>query len=85
MNLEVCYREAPTSMAYSSHKTSVAMYPLCVEYLDEEGLLCKGGVVFLSEDKLHDHQQVEAFEVEAFEVFKQFIPYTVTSWKRFIS
>ena len=36
MNLEVCYREAPTSMAYSSHKTSVAMYPLCVEYLDEE-------------------------------------------------
>ena len=61
-NLLVEYREAPTSMAYSSNKTSVASYPLCVEYLDSDGSLCKGGIVFLSDDKKHDHQQIEAFE-----------------------
>ena len=83
MNLTVVYREAPTSVAYSTNKVSVAMYPLCVEYVDEKGQLCKGGVVFLSEDTLHDHQQIEAFEVKAFEIFKKYIPYDITSWKRF--
>ena len=62
MNIEVSYGEALTSQAYSTNKVSVAMYPLCVEYLDEEGKLCKGGIISLSEDKLHDHQQIEEFE-----------------------
>ena len=31
MNLEVTYRQAPTSQAYSSTKVSMAMYPLCIE------------------------------------------------------
>ena len=83
MNLEVTYRQAPTSQAYSSNKVSVAMYPLCVEYLDSDGKLCEGGIVFLSEDKLHDHQQIEAFELKAFEIFKKYIPYDIVSWKRF--
>ena len=83
MNLEVKYRESPTSMAYSSNKKTIAIYPLCVEYLDEEGLLCKGGIVFLSEDKNHDYQQVEAFEERAFEIFREKIRPNIKNWKRF--
>ena len=83
MNLEVSYGEAPTSVSYSANKISVAMYPLCVEYLNDEGTLCKGGIVFLSEDKLHDHQQIEEFEKKAFEILSQHIPYQIKNWKRF--
>lgn len=83
MNLEVAYREAPTSMAYSSNKKTVAIYPLCVEYLDDEGHLCKGGIVFLSEDKIHDHQQVEAFEKRAFEIIREEVRPDIKHWKRF--
>ena len=83
MNLEVAYGEAPTSVSYSANKIAVAMYPLCVEYLNNEGELCKGGIVFISEDKLHDHQQIEAFEKKAFEIIAQHIPYEITDWKRF--
>ena len=46
MNFEVKYREAPTSMAYSSNKQTIALYPLCVEYLDDDdGILYKGGII----------------------------------------
>ena len=83
MNLEVAYREAPTSMAYSRNKKTVAIYPLCVEYLDDEGHLCKGGIVFLSEDKIHDHQQVEAFEKRAFEIIREEVRPDIKHWKRF--
>ena len=59
------------------------MYPLCVEYLDHDSHLYKGGIIFLSEDKIHDHQQVESFEEHAFEIFKKYIPPQIKSWKRF--
>ena len=42
MNLEVVYRENPTSLAYSTNKKTVALYPICVEFLNEHGQLCKG-------------------------------------------
>ena len=64
MNLEVVYRNAPTTLAYFANKKTIAMYPLCVEYLDDDGTLCKGGIVFLSEDKKHN-RQVEDFERRA--------------------
>ena len=83
MNMEVVYTEAPTSLAYSSNKKSVAMYPLCVEFVREDGCLGKGGIVFLSEDKIHDHQQVEAFEKRAFEIFADKLPNKIKSWKRY--
>ena len=46
-----------TDMAYSSNKHTIAMYPICVEYLEEEEVR-KGAIVFLSDDKKHDNQQV---------------------------
>ena len=82
-NLLVEYREALTSMAYSSNKTTVVLYPLCVEYLDTDGSLCKGGIVFLSDDKKHDHQQIEAFEKRAFEIFREKIRPDIKHWKHF--
>lgn len=83
MNLTVEHNEAPTSCAYSSNKRTIAMYPLCVEFVREDGGLGKGGIIFLSEDKIHDHQQVEAFEVQAFEIFKEKLPHDISSWKRY--
>ena len=81
-NLEVTYIEAPTSMAYSSNKLTVAIYPICVEYLvDRE--LCKGAIVFISDDKVHDLQQVAAFEKRAFEIIREELPFKqIDYWQR---
>ena len=70
-NMEVIYNEMPTSTAYSGNKTTVAMYPMIFEYLDSDGVLSKATYVFLSDDKQHDHQQVRAFEKEAFRLFRE--------------
>ena len=64
-NWEVEYNENPTSMAYSSNKTSVALCPVCVEFKVND-VLRKGGVIFISDDKKQDMQQVYAFEERMF-------------------
>ena len=56
-NLEAIYSENPTSMGYSGNKVTTALYPICVEYLGEDGTLKKGAIAFLTDDKIHDHQQ----------------------------
>ena len=53
MNMEVVYRENPTSLAYSSNKTTVALYPICIEYKTSEGKISKGAITFISDDKEH--------------------------------
>ena len=83
MNIEVVYRENPTSLAYSTNKKTVALFPICVEYLNEHGQLCKGAIAFLSEDKKHDHQQVEQFELRAFEIIRSLLNRPIKHWKRF--
>ena len=37
MNLEAVYSENPTSMAYAGNKVTVALYPICVEYISDNG------------------------------------------------
>ena len=81
--MEVPYRENPTSLAYSTNKKTVALYPICVEYLNEHGQLCKGAIVFLSEDKKHDHQQVEQFKIRAFQIVCELLKRPFKHWKRF--
>ena len=83
MNLEVAYGEALTSVSYSANKIAVAIYPMCIEYLNNIGKLCEGGIVFISEDKLYASQLIEALEREAFDIMAQHIPYKFTDWKRF--
>ena len=70
-------------MAYSSNKQTIAIYPLCVEYLSDVGILCKGGIIFMSKDKNHDYTQVEAFEARAFEIYHEKISPNSKHWKRF--
>ena len=50
-------------MTYSSNKLSVAVYPICLEFkTEDDGPVHKGTITFISDDKLHDHQQVKAME-----------------------
>lgn len=63
MNLEAIYSKNTTSMAYSSNKVTVALYPICIEYIREDGSLQKGAISFLTDDKIQDHQQICDLEV----------------------
>ena len=83
MNLEAKYRKAPTSMAYSSNKQTTTKYPLCIEYLDDDGILCNGGIVFMNEGKNHDYQEVEAFKARLFKTFREKICPNIKHKKRF--
>ena len=71
MNMTVEYSEKPTSMAYSTNKHSVAMYPICVEYIDDQDQLAKGAITLLSDDTNHSNQQVQNFEKRAVEIIKE--------------
>ena len=83
MNMEVIYTQNPTSLAYSTNKKTVALFPICVEYINTHGQLCKGAIAFLSEDKTHDHQQVEQFEIRAFHIIRELLKRPINNWKRF--
>ena len=63
-NLEVAYGEHPTSKVNSSNKLTVAIYPICSEYVDYQLQLHKGGIVFISDDKKHDFQQIDSLGTE---------------------
>ena len=82
-NIEVEYIETPTSMAYSSNKLSVAVYPICMEFkTTEDGPVHKGAITFISDDKIHGHQQVKAFENRMFEMVRNDFGLNVTHWQR---
>ena len=80
-NLEIEYNEMPTSMAFTSNKTTVALYPIVVEY-NINGVVLKGAIIFLSDDKIHDMQQVSAFEERMFEIMRDKIPHQIVNWQR---
>ena len=80
-NLDVIHSENPTSMAYSSNKTTVALFPICVEFL-LDGVIQKGAVVFLSDDKDHDAQQATGFEQRMFQIICNKIPHPILHWQR---
>ena len=82
-NIEVEYIEQPTSMAYSSNKLTVAVYPICLEFkMEDDGPVHKGAITFISDDKLHDHQQVKAFEKRMFEMVRNKYGFIVNHWQR---
>lgn len=47
-----------------------------------DGILHKGAIAFISEDKLHDCEQVEAFEKRAFQIIRERIPHAIDYWIR---
>ena len=83
MNLEAIYSENPTSMAYSSNKVTFALYPICAEYIVENGSLKKGTISFLTDDKIYDHQQIRDYEVPMFEIIHEKLGRPITSWRGF--
>ena len=81
--MEVVYSENPTSLAYSTNKKTVAMYPICLEYKNVDGELTKGVITFLFEDKDHSHQQVQKFEERMFMAVCEEWNREVTNWVRY--
>lgn len=83
-NLEVVYIKNPNSMAYSSNKLTVAIYPTCIEY-ESEGSLKKGAIGFISDGKIHNYQQVWAFKIRAFEIIlEQLSGDVIRSWQHWV-
>ena len=70
-------------MAFSSNKLTEAIFPICAEFLDEQLRLQKGAIVFISEDKKHDFQQVETFEKRMFEILRMKCADEIKNWLRF--
>ena len=48
--LEVVYPEAPNSMAYSTNKFTITVYPICVEYMGGSSDLQQAVIVFITDD-----------------------------------
>ena len=82
MNIEPEYIEAPCSLSYSTNKVTFALYPVCIEYM-EDGKLKKGAVSFITDDTKHDHQQVQRFEERLFEIVREKIRPGIVNWFRF--
>ena len=83
MNMEVVHNENPTSMAYSTNKQTVAVYPICVEYLNSEGGIGKAAITFISKDKDHSHQQVQQFEKRMFNILQEKLNRPIKNWIRY--
>ena len=83
MNLEVVYKENPTSLAYSTNKMTVAIYPICVEYRNSDGTISKMAITFISDDKDHSHQQVQQFERRMFQIVRERLGRPINNWIRF--
>ena len=78
MNITMVYAENPTSVIYAGNKVVFALYPICIEYHDEDGVFKKGALAFLSEDRQHDHQQVQ--EKAIFQVIRERIREDIIYW-----
>lgn len=48
----------------SCYTVTVALYPICIEYIGEDGSRQREAKAFLA-DKTHDHQQVRDFKFRA--------------------
>ena len=83
MNMEVQYKENPTSMAYSTNKMTVAMYPICIEYKTDDGTIRKGAITFISDDKDHSHQQIQQFEKRMFQIVCDKLRRPINNWIRY--
>ena len=55
--------EETTTAHFSRNQVQLALYPVVVRFvLEGEDRVRKGALAFLSQDRLHDFQQVEKFE-----------------------
>ena len=82
MHIEVKFTENPNLLAYSTNKLLYALYPICVEYL-EDGIMKKSAVTFISSDKKHDHEQIQKFHQCLFETISENVYPGIKNWACF--
>ena len=82
MNIEVEFTENPTSLVYSTNKLSYALYSTCVEY-QEDGIVKKSAVSFISSDKKYDQEQIQKFEQRLFEIRCEKVHPGIKKWACF--
>ena len=83
MNIDVAYTESTTSSHYSANTISFAGYPIAVRYMDPRTLEpAKGAILFVSEDKKHDFEQVAVMEHRAVEICEENCGQFFNNWNR---
>ena len=82
-NISLTHQEETTTAHFSGNVTQIACFPVIVKFkLEGEDKPRKGGIVFLSEDRKHDFQQVAVFEKEVFTFMLQKYNIKVRLWHR---
>ena len=83
MNIELQYSESTTSSNYTANTITFAGYPVAVRYIDPSTLNpAKAAILFVSEDKRHDYQQVEVFEKKVVEICEAKCGQILLNWNR---
>ena len=83
MNFDIQYMETTTSSHYTANTVTFAGYPVAVRYFDPiKQELSKGAIIFISEDKLHDYQQVERMEKRTVEICEEKCGQSIKNWNR---
>ena len=82
-NISLTHQEETTTAHFSVNITQIACFPCIVKFkVEGEEKARKGGIVFLSEDRKHDHQQVAVFEKEVFKYMLLNYNIKVRLWHR---
>ena len=71
MNFEIQYMETTTSSHYTANTVTFTRYPVAVRFFDRSSSkqeVATGAIIFISEDKQHDFEQVEKFEARVIEI-----------------
>ena len=83
MNFDIRYMETTTSSHYTANTVTFAGYPVAVRYFDpSKQEVAKGAIIFISEDKQHDFEQLEKFEARVIEICEQKCGQVILNWNR---
>ena len=83
MNFDIQYMETTTSSHYTANTVTFAGYPVAVRFFDRSKQeVAKGAIIFISEDKQHDFEQVEKFEARVIEICEQKCEQVILNWNR---
>ena len=83
MNIEVTYSKTTTSANYTANTVTFDGYPIAVRFMDPETFTpAKAAVLFVSEDKKHDYEQVEMFEKRLVEILTEKCRQDFKNWNR---
>ena len=81
-NLTVELSSTPTSTVYGANQVNVMVFPCVVYWRDtwENNVTKKGTITFVSDDLLHDHQQVKRMQERAVSIVSEKTGITFTKF-----